>query len=210
MAFGNAVKGGIWMAKIKGKPKQEITYSKDEIKKIVRQANQRLRRLEQSGISSKSLAYKRRSGERFRIKGKTDEELQNLVKEARGFLLAKSSRVKGAKEVYEASKNMLEKQGIYLDTQEQEDEFWNLYNKFQELMGDKLGKDVSTQLKSLVYDTMEYQRNKYGYVDEKRVFRNLKQRIKRMEEEENEEEESDFSRLTHRIQSRRTRNSRSR
>lgn len=135
--------------------------------RLIRTANQRLRRLEAKNVHRQSSAYRGTidkwrdewiSGKSkkdtqqtsFTIRGiKTHGDLEKLVKEVKNFLKAPSSTLKGLTIQREDVKTELGE----FESEEQEKDFWELYNHWQSTHKNISARfNDSFQIRDLLYD----------------------------------------------------------
>ena len=201
----------------RGRPKKSVKELRSEVNKLMKEANRRLSRLEKSGKAFQSSAYRSLQEEkgtkpRFTSKGQSRSSLEKQLKELKGFTKKKSSTLKGTKEIVQKQKEELEKQGIEFDDSEEEKEFFELFGDFMS-RSKQLGRKQynSYQIKSLMYDSYKRQQDKYGFVDKKRLYNNVRAKVRYWEAQQQQEEYDTFERLTERRKAQsRTRPSRSR
>lgn len=100
-----------------------------EIRSIANQltsaSNKRLRRLQRSETGTSSPAYVK---ERFSTKGKTRNQLIQMIKKEKDFLTSKTSTVRG----WNRYRDELEKRLGGKIRKNQRKKFWRVYRKFQE------------------------------------------------------------------------------
>lgn len=119
-------------------------------------ANKRIKRLENSSTDSPALkALKKNGNDLFGVKGKDRNEILSEYTKIKTFSNYKTSTVRGAIKVKKA---YFEKYGKM--NKEQEDKFWNVYNRLLETRSLYNIKEVSSmdtqkEVQGLVIDNME-------------------------------------------------------
>lgn len=186
----------------RGRPKKSVREIKQEVNKLVKEANRRLQRLEKSGKAYQSSAYKSLQDEkgqkpRFKVKGTSRQSLEQQLKELKSFTKKKSSTLKGTKDIAKKQKEELEKQGITFEDEAEEKEFFELFGDFMSKSKQRGKKQYNSyQIKSLMYDSYKKQQDKYGFVDKKRLYNNVRAKVNYWERQQEEEESDVFDRLT--------------
>lgn len=112
----------------------KISQEREEARRKVSLANKRLRRLEELGLTE-SPAYKATGGKYFSVKGKTQVEIQSLIREMDKFIEAKTSTVRG---INAYSKEMAENTGVKYknlkDLQQKIPVFFELSSKIEQYL----------------------------------------------------------------------------
>lgn len=124
--------------------------------RLVSASNKRLRNLEKSPLGKFSPIYRSRMGINrykkvgrtygyFTTKGKNLNQLRQLYGEARGFLMAKTSTLKGWEEV---RNEITETLGIDLNTKRKSTKFWKAYREIYDANNIPHKKDTKSKFNS--------------------------------------------------------------
>lgn len=112
----------------------KISQEREEARRKVSLANKRLRRLEELGMTE-SPAYKATGGKYFSVKGKSQAEVQALIREMDKFIEAKTSTVRG---INAYSKEMAANTGVKYkdlkDLQKKIPQFFELSSKIEQYL----------------------------------------------------------------------------
>lgn len=114
--------------------KKKIREYRNEASRLASMANKRLKRLEDAGLTD-SPAYKAVNGQRFGVRGKSHNELQQEVARMNRFLNSATSTIRGSNQVL---KTMAESTGIkyknLTDLREKAKTFFELSSKVEQYL----------------------------------------------------------------------------
>lgn len=122
---------------------------KKVLNRLVSTANKRIRRLEQYDKVSPALASLHRKRKYFSTKGLNYNQLETEFKAVKNFLQAETSTIKGFKEYRKEVTYHLDE----FESEEQESEFWQTYNKWIDTHPKLAMKFKDTnQIQQMIYD----------------------------------------------------------
>ena len=181
-----------------GKTLQEL---RQELRKLTQRANTRLQRLEETGLDERSSAYHsleeyKGTHPRFSTKAKDKKQVLNKIRELEAFLEKKTSSVRGTRKVVKKQEEYLQEIGVDFEDDEDRSEFFELFNEYMSKSRQIKKNYSSTQIRDLMIDAYAKQLDKYGHVDKKRLYANVRASIRRYEEKKSKQESRDFKRLT--------------
>lgn len=119
------------------------------LSRLIHTANQRIKRLEKRTPNSPSLISFKNVNKPFTIRGLSYNDMEIMMKRVKNFLNTQTSTIKGFKE---HKKNVVERIGEFED-ENQETEFWHIYNKWIENHPNIAVRFNDTnELQAIVYD----------------------------------------------------------
>lgn len=168
---------------------EKVFNERAEARRLVSLANKRMRRLEAAGMTENP-AYKATGGKPFSVRGKTQTEIQRLLREIDKFINAKTSTVRGTNNYL---KEMAENTGIAYDNlkelKEMTPKFFELSSKIEQYL-----RNVEDMASAIDYNQIWQQVNIYvkdneidltqaqGNIDE--MIKHVANALKKFEETE--------------------------
>lgn len=144
--------------------RQMLSMSRKELAKAVSilasAANKRLKRIKNAGLENYSSAYRyiERTGGKFSVAGKNNEELIIEYKRTKGFLSPsrKTSTIKGIKiSMQENETKVQERLGVTFKNKEESKDFWKAYNKYADSHRAKVYNTGSDTIQKLIAQRVE-------------------------------------------------------
>lgn len=171
------------------KKAEKVFDERAEARRLVSLANKRMRRLEQKGMTDNP-AYKATGGKYFSVRGKSQAEVQHLLREIDKFINAKTSTVRGTNAYL---KEMAENTGVVYDNladlKKMTPKFFELSSKIEQYL-----RNVEDMASAIDYNQIWEQINVYvkenevdltkaqGDIDE--MIKHVATALKKFEEKE--------------------------
>lgn len=187
----------IMKTQVQGKSLQEL---QKDVRRLTQRANARLRSLEESGLAERSSAYqalKDRKGTTPRFKTKTENIKQaiNKIRELEAFIEKKTSSVRGTKQVARSQEQYLNEIGVDFEDEDDRNEFFEMFNSYMDKSRQYKKNYSSTQIRDIMIDAYTKQKERHGYVDKKRLYQMVRDKINAYEKEKTKKEKNDFTKL---------------
>ena len=171
-----------------------------EARELERLSNKRLQRLEKQGLEGRSSAYQKLQKERgttprFDTEGKGKQKLIEDIKAMKEFLGKKTSTPKGVESAEQKTTERLEELGVTFKDKEEQEDFFTELARFKELYPNIASKVKPSEQMKMLKKSYDYQKKKYGEVDEARLFANMKSKIRYAEKSLSQKEERETEEL---------------